>query len=87
MVRRRSVINADSKMWLINGKVLTICDEETYNISRGISDWVISVPYMTNRHLQPLLVVVFFQLLAYYMATLQNINPDYPKNLSKSVTV
>ena len=36
---------------------------------------------------QPILEVVPLQLLAYYMATERQNNPDYPRNLAKSVTV
>jgi len=35
----------------------------------------------------PLLATITGQLLAYYMATARNINPDRPRNLAKSVTV
>jgi glutamine---fructose-6-phosphate transaminase (isomerizing) len=35
----------------------------------------------------PLVEVVPFQLLAYYLAVERNADPDYPRNLAKSVTV
>lgn len=37
--------------------------------------------------LYPLLEVIPFQLLAYYLALGNQANPDYPRNLAKSVTV
>jgi glucosamine--fructose-6-phosphate aminotransferase (isomerizing) len=35
----------------------------------------------------PLLEVVPFQILAYHLALRRNADPDYPRNLAKSVTV
>jgi len=37
--------------------------------------------------LSPLVEVVPFQALAYYLAVERNADPDYPRNLAKSVTV
>jgi glucosamine--fructose-6-phosphate aminotransferase (isomerizing) len=35
----------------------------------------------------PLLEVIPFQMIAYYLALEKDANPDYPRNLAKSVTV
>jgi glucosamine--fructose-6-phosphate aminotransferase (isomerizing) len=35
----------------------------------------------------PLVEMIPMQLLAYYLAIHRNANPDYPRNLAKSVTV
>lgn len=69
------------------GKILAIVDERTYNICRDLCDFTITIPYLENKFLQPLISVTVLQLLAYYAAVLQNINPDYPRNLAKAVTV
>ena len=37
--------------------------------------------------LYPLIEIIPLQLLAYYLALGKNIDPDYPRNLAKSVTV
>jgi glutamine---fructose-6-phosphate transaminase (isomerizing) len=37
--------------------------------------------------LYPLIEIIPLQLLAYYLALRKNIDPDYPRNLAKSVTV
>ncbi|MDA4118119.1 MAG: glutamine--fructose-6-phosphate transaminase (isomerizing) [Thaumarchaeota archaeon] len=47
---------------------------------------VIKVP-PANQSVAPLLEVVPLQLLAYFMATERKNDPDYPRNLAKSVTV
>jgi glucosamine--fructose-6-phosphate aminotransferase (isomerizing) len=35
----------------------------------------------------PLVEIISLQLIAYYLALEKGIDPDYPKNLAKSVTV
>lgn len=49
-------------------------------------DYWINIPG-TSEELYPLLEVIPMQLLAYHMAVRRNANPDYPRNLAKSVTV
>ncbi len=40
-----------------------------------------------NKHMGSVLIIIVFQLIAYYLAILQDINPDFPRNLAKVVTV
>jgi glucosamine--fructose-6-phosphate aminotransferase (isomerizing) len=56
------------------------------NTPNGIYDEFIHIPKM-NELLYPLVEVIPLQLLAYHMAVLRQRNPDYPRNLAKSVTV
>jgi glucosamine--fructose-6-phosphate aminotransferase (isomerizing) len=51
-----------------------------------IYDYWIELPKV-NPNLFPLLEIVPLQLLSYYLALEKNANPDYPRNLAKSVTV
>ena len=51
-----------------------------------VYDQFISIPEM-DEALCPLLEVIPFQMIAYYLALEKNTNPDYPRNLAKSVTV
>jgi glutamine---fructose-6-phosphate transaminase (isomerizing) len=37
--------------------------------------------------LYPVIEIIPIQILAYYLALKKNTNPDYPRNLAKSVTV
>lgn len=46
---------------------------------------LIKIP--TNKSFQGLLSVIPMQLIAYYLACNKNINPDFPRNLSKTVSV
>ena len=35
----------------------------------------------------PIIEVLPLQILAYYLSLVKNVDPDYPRNLAKSVTV
>lgn len=59
---------------------VTTRDDEVY-------DDVISIPSLREESLYPILEVIPLQMLAYYMAVERKANPDYPRNLAKSVTV
>ena len=50
------------------------------------SDQTLFVP-RTDWILQPILAVLPLQLLAYYIARLNGLNVDQPRNLAKTVTV
>ena len=49
-------------------------------------DYWIEIPSI-REDLYPLLEIIPLQLIAYYLAVERGIDPDYPKNLAKSVTV
>ena len=49
-------------------------------------DYWIQIPTI-REDLYPLIEVIPLQLIAYYLALERDIDPDYPKNLAKSVTV
>ncbi|MDP7244853.1 MAG: glutamine--fructose-6-phosphate transaminase (isomerizing) [Flavobacteriales bacterium] len=68
-----------------NGIVIAIATEDDEEI-RKIADFVIFIP-KTLYILSSILAVVPLQLLAYYVATDRKLDPDKPRNLSKSVTV
>lgn len=51
-----------------------------------VYDRFIAIPEV-DEVLIPILEVIPFQLIAYYLALKKNANPDYPRNLAKSVTV
>jgi len=52
----------------------------------GLYDFRITMPHIKNS-LLPLIEIIPLQILAYYLALTNNIDPDYPRNLAKSVTV
>jgi glucosamine--fructose-6-phosphate aminotransferase (isomerizing) len=49
-------------------------------------DMFIKIPTLGAIH-YPFLEVIPLQILAYYLAIRKNVDPDYPRNLAKSVTV
>jgi glucosamine--fructose-6-phosphate aminotransferase (isomerizing) len=56
------------------------------NKPHEVYDYWIEIPTV-NTEMYPLVEVIPLQLIAYYMAVERGIDPDYPKNLAKSVTV
>lgn len=56
------------------------------NKKNEIYDYQITIPTISE-FLYPLIEVIPLQLLAYYLSIGNNANPDYPRNLAKSVTV
>src|SRR5690606_33794624 len=50
-------------------------------------DHWIELPKIKEEHLYPLIEVVPLQILAYLVAVSRKVDPDYPRNLAKSVTV
>jgi glutamine---fructose-6-phosphate transaminase (isomerizing) len=47
----------------------------------------LKLPFIRDSILYPIIEVLPLQILAYYLALIKNIDPDYPRNLAKSVTV
>lgn len=56
------------------------------DVSNNVFDYLIKIPSV-DEILYPLIEVIPFQLIAYYLALVGNADPDYPRNLAKSVTV
>ena len=56
-----------------------------YLTSMGLDDDPIVIP--RNGKLTALLAVLPLQFLAYELALLRGVNPDFPRHLAKSVTV
>ena len=67
------------------GKVIAVMAQGDEMVRR-IADYVIEVPTAVEC-LQPIIVIVPLQLLAYYIAIYKGRNVDQPRNLAKSVTV
>lgn len=66
--------------------IIGIVDEENGEVAR-LSDDVIRVPPGIPSILTPIAFIVPLQLFAYYMAVSKGYDPDFPRNLAKSVTV
>jgi glucosamine--fructose-6-phosphate aminotransferase (isomerizing) len=50
-------------------------------------DMLLKLPSIKKNIFYPIIEVLPLQILAYYLALVKNIDPDYPRNLAKSVTV
>jgi glucosamine--fructose-6-phosphate aminotransferase (isomerizing) len=61
--------------------VIGISDE-----ANEVYDHFIKIPPVSDI-LYPILEVIPLQIIAYYLALKKNVDPDYPRNLAKSVTV
>ena len=48
---------------------------------------VYKIPCVRCNIIYPIIEVLPLQLLAYYLSLVKNADPDYPRNLAKSVTV
>jgi glucosamine--fructose-6-phosphate aminotransferase (isomerizing) len=57
------------------------------NVTNDIYDAMIEIPKMDNELLYPLVEIIPLQLFSYYLALHNNADPDFPRNLAKSVTV
>ncbi|MBU90067.1 glutamine--fructose-6-phosphate transaminase (isomerizing) [Candidatus Woesearchaeota archaeon] len=68
-----------------NGIAIAVVTEGDKEVEK-IADYIIPIP-KTLYILSSILAVVPLQLLAYYVATDRKLDPDKPRNLSKSVTV
>lgn len=64
-----------------NAKIIGVSD-----VHSDVYDYWIKIP-KTDESMYPMLEVVTMQLLAYYAALEKDADPDYPRNLAKSVTV
>lgn len=56
------------------------------NVRDETYDYWIELPQMDD-NIYPMLEVIPLQMLSYYLALQNKVNPDYPRNLAKSVTV
>ena len=74
-------INNATEMKARGAKIIGISSEDN-----EVYDYWIEIPKVENI-LYPLIELVPLQLLAYYTAIRRKNNPDYPRNLAKSVTV
>ncbi|MDH3764242.1 MAG: glutamine--fructose-6-phosphate transaminase (isomerizing) [Nitrosopumilus sp.] len=64
-----------------NAKVIGVSNKPDPNY-----DYWIELPTI-HKDFYPLVEIISLQLIAYYLALEKGIDPDYPKNLAKSVTV
>ncbi|MGD1836011.1 MAG: glutamine--fructose-6-phosphate transaminase (isomerizing) [Nitrososphaeraceae archaeon] len=78
----KDTLNIAHEMKSRGAKLIGISDRNNV-----LYDYYISIPKFMNMNINPILEIIPLQLLSYYLAIKKNINPDYPRNLAKSVTV
>ena len=57
------------------------------NTPNEVYDIFIKIPFIECNVIYPIIEVLPLQILAYYLSLVKNVDPDYPRNLAKSVTV
>jgi glucosamine--fructose-6-phosphate aminotransferase (isomerizing) len=57
------------------------------NTPNEVYDIFIKVPFIQCNAIYPIIEVLPLQILAYYLSLVKNVDPDYPHNLAKSVTM
>lgn len=82
---RKLTINNVMEMKARGAKVTIVGEELDLELAE-LADRFIGVPKV-NPLLSPIIYVIPFQLLAYYLAIKKGLDPDKPRNLAKSVTV
>ncbi|MCX6776760.1 MAG: glutamine--fructose-6-phosphate transaminase (isomerizing) [Candidatus Micrarchaeota archaeon] len=66
------------------GRAISIA-EKSESMARNASE-LIELPHSTD-YFSPLLAAIPAQLIAYYLSVSRGIDPDFPRNLSKTITV
>lgn len=67
-------------------RIISIIDEEDDEI-RDLSDEVVTMPAGIPSILSPIVYIVPLQFFAYHTSVRRGYDPDFPRNLAKSVTV
>ena len=82
---RKHIIGNIMEMKARGAKIYCVGTEGDEELMQN-SDWWLGLPKV-NEVLSPIVYVIPFQLLAYYLALEKGYDPDKPRNLAKSVTV
>jgi glutamine---fructose-6-phosphate transaminase (isomerizing) len=82
----KRIIGNIMEMKARGARIISIIEEGDEEI-RNLSDRVIEIGESLPSLVTPLVYVVPMQLLAYYLSVIKGHDPDYPRNLAKSVTV
>lgn len=80
------VIGNVMEMKARGGSIIALIDEKDGDIKQ-LADHYIELPSPIPHVLTSLVYVIPLQLLAYYLSVKKGNNPDFPRNLAKSVTV
>ncbi len=82
----KKIVGNIMEMKARGARIISIIEEGDEEV-RSLSDQVVEIPESLPPLTTPLVYVVPLQLLAYYLSIIKGHDPDYPRNLAKSVTV
>ncbi len=82
----KKVIGNIMEMKARGARIISLIEEGDDEV-RSLSDDVVEIPESLPALVTPIAYTVPLQLLAYYMSVRRGNDPDYPRNLAKSVTV
>jgi len=82
----KRIIGNIMEMKARGARIISVIEEGDEEI-RDLSDRVVEIADSLPSLVTPLVYVVPLQLLAYYLSVIKGHDPDYPRNLAKSVTV
>ncbi len=82
----RKIIGNIMEMKARGARIISLIQEGDEEI-RNLSDDVVEIPGSLPALVAPVVYAVPLQLLAYYLSVGMGHDPDYPRNLAKSVTV
>ena len=74
-------LNSANEIKARGAKIIGISNKKS-----DVYDYWVEIPEI-DESLYPIIEIIPIQLLAYYSALEKKTNPDYPRNLAKSVTV
>jgi glucosamine--fructose-6-phosphate aminotransferase (isomerizing) len=78
------LVSAVNEVTCRGGHAIAVAEEDA-QLRRNVHDYIVLPP--SDPFLNPLLATLPLQLLSYRLSVLRGIDPDFPRNLSKTLTV
>lgn len=78
------LVSAVNEVTCRGGRAIAVAEEDA-QLRRNVHDYIVLPP--SDPFLNPLLAVLPLQLLSYRLSVARGIDPDFPRNLSKTLTV
>ena len=82
----KRIIGNIMEMKARGARIISLIQEGDEEV-RHLSDEVVEIPESLPSLVSPIVYVIPLQLLAYHLSVGKGHDPDYPRNLAKSVTV
>jgi glucosamine--fructose-6-phosphate aminotransferase (isomerizing) len=78
------LVSAINEVTCRGGRAMVVAEEDQ-QLRRNVHDYIVLPP--SDPFINPLLAVLPLQLLSYRLSVTRGIDPDFPRNLSKTLTV